>query len=155
MSQNGQAYLTHDGLEKLRHELKQLKTVKRKEIAHRIQEAKELGDLSENAEYSEAKTEQGFTEGRIIEIENILKNAVVIEDTKSSQEVRVGSTVEFEYQGKKTKYTIVGFNEANPSAGLISNESPIGQGLLGHKIGEVVEINLPRGVVNYKIISIS
>lgn len=155
MSQNGQAYLTHDGLEKLKQELKELKTVKRKEIAHRIQEAKELGDLSENAEYTEAKTEQGFAEGRIIEIENILKNAVVIEDAKSSLEVRVGSTVEFECEGKVSKYTIVGFNEANPSAGLISNESPIGQGLLGHRVGEVVEVSLPKGIVNYKIISIS
>lgn len=155
MSQNGQAYLTHEGLEKLRVELKELKTVKRKEISHRIQEAKELGDLSENAEYTEAKTEQGFIEGRIIEIENILKNAVVIESSNENSVVRVGSTVEFESQGKVTKYTIVGFNEANPSAGLISNESPIGQGLLGHKAGEVVEVSLPKGLVNYKIISIS
>lgn len=155
MSISDQTYLTQDGLDKLHSELKELKTVRRKEIAHRIQEAKELGDLSENAEYTEAKTEQGFIEGRIIEIENILKNALVIENNKSNTEVHIGSTIEVEYQGKIIKYTIVGYNEANPAAGLISNESPIGQALLGHKMGDNVDVSLPRGTVNYKIKSIS
>lgn len=155
MAPDGQQYLTSDGLDKLKVELKQLKTVKRKEIALRIQEAKELGDLSENAEYAEAKSEQGFIEGRIIELENILKNAVVISDDKSGDEVKIGSTIVIKIDGAEKSLTIVGSNEANPANGLISNESPLGQALLGHKVGDLVEVKVPAGLVEYKIISIS
>ena len=155
MSPDGQQYLTKEGLEKLKSELKHLKTVKRKEISLRIQEAKELGDLSENAECAEAKTEQAFIEGRIIEIENTLKNAVVITEDKSKSEVRVGSSFKVKTDSAEMTFTIVGSNEANPSVGLISNESPLGQALLGHKIGDTVEVIAPAGVVKYKIIEIN
>ncbi len=152
---NGQNYVTKDGLQKLKDELKELKTVKRKEIAWRIQEAKELGDLSENAEYVEAKTEQGFIEGRIIELENILKNVEVIPESAGGDEVQVGSTVSFTTPQGERQYTIVGSNEANPAKGLISNESPLGQAFLGRKIKDSVEISLPSGRVVYKITKIS
>lgn len=155
MSPDGQKYLTKDGLEKLKSELKVLKTVKRKEIATRIQEAKELGDLSENAEYAEAKSEQGFIEGRIIELENTLKNAVLIKEAPGNGEVRVGSRLKVRTAAGEMSLTIVGSNEANPSQGLISNESPLGQAFLGRKVGETVAVKVPAGLVEYKIISIN
>lgn len=154
MSPDGQQYITKEGLEKLKSELKELKLVKRKEIAIRIQEAKELGDLSENAEYSEAKTEQAFIEGRINELENTLKNAVVITENSKSQEVKVGSSLKVLTNGNEKYLTIIGSNEANPSQGLISNESPLGQALLGHKVDDLVEVAAPAGLVKYKIVSI-
>lgn len=154
MSPDGQHYLTPDGLARLKEELKELKTVRRKEIASRIQEAKELGDLSENAEYAEAKTEQAFIEGRIIELENILKNAVVIKDRSGGDEVRVGSSLKVSTGQQELTLTIVGSNEANPDKGLISNESPLGQALLGHKVGDEVEVKAPAGTVKYKILTI-
>src|SRR3989338_5792100 len=120
MSLDGQQYLTREGFVKVKEELKELKTVKRKEIALRIQEAKELGDLSENAEYAEAKSEQGFVEGRIIELENILKNAQVISEEPSGDKVRVGSQLKVKTDSGELTLTIVGSNEANPSQGLIS-----------------------------------
>ncbi|MBU1039287.1 transcription elongation factor GreA [Patescibacteria group bacterium] len=152
---NGQNYVTKDGLQKIKIELKELKTIKRKEIAWRIQEAKELGDLSENAEYVEAKTEQGFIEGKIIELENILKNVEVIPDSTGGDEVQVGSKVAFTSPQGDKEYTIVGSNEANPVMGLISNESPLGQAFLGRKVGDKVEVSLPVGRVIYKITKIS
>ena len=155
MSPDGQQYITPEGLAKLKAELKELKTVKRKEIALRIQEAKELGDLSENAEYAEAKSEQGFIEGRIIELENTFKNAVLINDDKSGDEIRVGSRIKVETGGNEMILTIVGSNEASPAKGLISNESPLGQAFLGHKIGDLVEAKVPAGLVKYRILSIS
>lgn len=155
MSPDNQQYLTAEGLAKLKNELKELKTVKRKEISLRIQEAKELGDLSENAEYSEAKNEQAFIEGRIIELENTLKNAVVISDSSNSDKVRVGSKLKVKVGNNENTFTIVGSNEADPVNGLISNESPLGQALLGHKVGDEVEVAVPAGVVVYKVISIN
>lgn len=155
MSPDGQQYVTKDGLQRLKDELKNLKTVKRKEISSRIQEAKELGDLSENAEYSEAKTEQAFIEGRIIELENILKNAVLISDEATGGIVQVGCTVKVKSEAGDLSYTIVGSNEASPAKGFISNESPMGQALLGRKVGDTVEIKIPAGVVKYQIISVS
>ena len=150
-----QSYITKDGLAKLKDELKELKNVKRKEIAWRIQEAKELGDLSENAEYAEAKNEQAFTEGRIIEIENTLKNAVVIDKSGGNGVVQVGSSITAKTEAGSRQYTIVGSNEANPVKGLISNESPLGQAFLGRKAGETVEVKVPAGVVKYKIEAVS
>lgn len=155
MSNGNQQYVTAEGLEKLKAELKELKLVKRKEIVSRIQEAKELGDLSENAEYTEAKNEQSFIEGRIIEIENTLKNAEVIADEPGSSQVLVGSTVTVKYGADQSTYTIVGSNEVNPSQGLISNESPLGHAFIGHMVGDVVEVKVPNGVARYTIVSIA
>lgn len=155
MSPDGQTYVTKDGLKKLKDELKTLKTVKRKEIAQRIQEAKELGDLSENAEYAEAKTEQAFTEGRILELENMLKNAEVIaEDQAANGVVQVGSTVKLKSDEGEKQYTIVGSNEADPANGLISNESPLGQAFIGRKVGDKVNVNAPKGQVIYRILEV-
>ncbi|MFA4818422.1 MAG: transcription elongation factor GreA [Patescibacteria group bacterium] len=151
---SNQSYITKPGLDKLAQELKVLKTDKRKAIASRIQEAKELGDLSENAEYAEAKNEQAFIEGRIIEIENLLKNAIIIKAETGSEVVKIGCTVIFDGPHGEKKYTIVGSNEADPSRGLISNESPIGQAFLGSKVGDTVEVKLPKGVVHYSVTSI-
>lgn len=150
-----QTFITAEGLKKLADELKTLKTVKRRDIAQRIQEAKELGDLSENAEYVEAKNEQAFVEGRISELESTLKNAVIIKDEKNSETVRVGSTVEVKIDEKNQKYEIVGSNESDPANGRISNESPIGQSLVSHKVGDTVEWNTPRGKRTLRILGIS
>lgn len=155
MSPDGQQYLTREGFAKLKAELKQLKLVKRKEIATRIQEAKELGDLSENAEYSEAKSEQGFIEGRIIELENTLKNAVVISEDRAGGVVTVGSQLKVKTETGELSFTIVGSNEADPGKGLISNESPLGQAFLGHRVGDTVEVTVPAGTVKYRLLSIS
>lgn len=149
-----QTFITADGLEKLRDELHQLKTVKRREIAQRIQEAKELGDLSENAEYVEAKNEQAFVEGRVAELEAVVKNPVIIQDVKNSELVRVGSSVTLKTDGKEISYTIVGSNESDPLNGRISNESPLGQAFIGKKVGDAVEIDVPRGKRTFSIVSI-
>ncbi len=149
-------YLTKEGLEKLQNELQELVHVRRKEISARIQEAKELGDLSENAEYQEAKNEQAFNEGRIEEIEQTLKHAEVISEQKSTaDEVRVGSEVMTDFQGKNLLLQIVGSNEADPISGKISNESPIGQALLGRKTGDAVTVQTPKGDAVYTIVKIS
>jgi transcription elongation factor GreA len=158
MSVDGQTYLTKAGLVKLKQELKDLKTVKRKEIASRIQDAKELGDLSENAEYAEAKNEQAFSEGRIIELENIVKNATVIDESNHSNGngmVHIGSTVTIKSEDGEKQYTIVGSNEVNPVKGFISNESPLGQALIGRKVGDKLAFKAPKGLVEYKILKVS
>lgn len=149
-------FITQEGLVKLKKELDELKNVKRKEIAERIQEAKELGDLSENAEYVEAKNEQAFTEGKILEIESILKYATIIKQkTKFSGQVEVGSKIKIQ-EGQQTKeYVIVGSNEADPAVGRISNESPLGQAFIGKGIGDIIEIKVPLGSKKFKIIAIS
>ena len=148
-------YLTKDGFEKLKVELQYLKTEKRKEVAWRIQQAKELGDLSENAEYTEAKNEQAFLEGRIIELENIVKNAIIIEPSTSttpSTTVRIGSRFSVKTDaGTLLTLTLVGSQEADPKEGKISNESPMGRALLGHKVGDHVEIQAPKGIIVYTI----
>ncbi len=147
-------YLTKEGLTKLQDELQELVHVRRKELASRIQEAKELGDLSENAEYQEAKNEQGFNEGRIEELENILKHAVIIDNTKGNGLVQVGSTIEATTLGKTIKLHIIGSNEADPLVGKISNESPLGQALIGRKVGETVSIPTPKGPTEYTVTKI-
>jgi transcription elongation factor GreA len=150
------AYLTRDGLEKLQIELDQLVRFRRKEIASRIQEAKELGDLSENAEYQEAKNEQAFNEGRIEDLENTIKHAQIIEDSKKlSGIVQVGSTVKISLDGASTTYTIVGSNEADPLNGKVSNESPIGRALLGKKLNDVATVTTPKGEVQYAITEVA
>ncbi|PIS40856.1 MAG: transcription elongation factor GreA [Candidatus Kerfeldbacteria bacterium CG08_land_8_20_14_0_20_43_14] len=146
-------FLTPEGFEKLKAEINFLKTVKRKELADRIQEAKELGDLSENAEYQEAKNEQSFVEGRVVELESILKNAVVITPSNSNL-VQVGSTVEVEINNNLKTFCIVGSNEADPVNGRVSNVSPLGQAFLGKQVGEKVMVKTPSGEMEAKIISI-
>lgn len=148
-------YVSPEFLTKLQAELKDLKTVKRRELANRIETAKSLGDLSENAEYHEAKDALGFVEGRILEIEDLLKNAVIVEREAGASNVRVGTTVTVSVNGKEKEFTIVGSNEADPLAGKISNESPIGQSLLGAKAGDHVEVETPSGTTVYEVLRIS
>lgn len=143
-------FVTAEGLEKLNAELHLLKTEKRKELANRIQDAKELGDLSENAEYQEAKNEQSFVEGRIAEIENTLKNVEIITHTNSGI-VQIGSTLTVTMFGAEQTFTIVGSNEANPPEGRISNASPFGHAFLGRKVGDVTKVKTPRGEVEATI----
>lgn len=147
-------YVTEEGLVKLREELDDLVNVQRKKIAAALKEAKEFGDLSENASWDDAKERQAFIEGRIAEIENILKNAVEIEKAKGDK-VEVGSTVRVELEEGEQEFQIVGSTEADPETGKISNESPIGRALLGKKPGEAVEVEVPAGVIVYKIRKIS
>lgn len=148
-------YISPEFLTKLNAELKDLKTVKRRELANRIEAAKSLGDLSENAEYHEAKDALGFVEGRILEIEDLLKNAVVVEQEANATNVRVGTTATVSVNGKEKSFMIVGSNEADPLAGKISNESPIGRALLGSKVGDQVEVETPAGTTVYEVLRIS
>ncbi len=151
---NSQSYITKQGFVKLQQELIELKEARR-DIASRIQEAKELGDLSENAEYQEAKNAQAFNEGRILDIENILKNAEVIEENNhDNQTIRVGCTIKVKSGQAEHQYKIVGSNEADPVKGFISNESPLGVAFMDKKVGDIVEVEVPKGLVKYKIISI-
>jgi len=150
-----ETFITEEGLEKIKRELDELKNVKRMEIAERIQEAKELGDLSENAEYVEAKNEQAFIEGRILEIETLLKQVTVIKEFKKKTDiVEVGSTIKIKSDKETKEYSIVGSNEADPGKGRISNESPIGQAFLGKKVGDIIDIKIPHGTKKFKIIAI-
>jgi transcription elongation factor GreA len=146
--------ISREGYEKLKKELDYLSNVKRKEIAERIQKAKEMGDLSENAEYSEAKDAQAFNEGRIAELTQMLKNLTVVENGNSKEVIGMGSTVRVEVNGNEKEYTIVSFNEADPMTGKISNESPLGKAFLGKRKGEKVAVNTPKGEIEYKIIEI-
>ena len=150
-------YLTTERLEELKKELENLKTSKRLEVAKRLKSAKELGDLSENSEYIEAREEQGLVERRIYELEQIVKNAVLINGKgvqKNKDIVQIGSTVEVLKGDKSQRFRIVGSNEAKPEAGLISNESPLGKAFLDRKIGDTVKVKVPIGEVTYKIIKI-
>ncbi|MCX6797646.1 MAG: transcription elongation factor GreA [Candidatus Falkowbacteria bacterium] len=146
--------ISQEGYDKLESELNCLSQVKRKEIAERIERAKELGDLSENAEYSEAKDAQALNEGRILELANTLKNVTVVDSHGSKDEVVMGSSVTVKTDSQEKKYTIVSFNEADPLEGKISNESPLGVAFVGKRKGQTVEVETPRGLVKYKIIKI-
>lgn len=146
--------LTPEGLEKLNQELKILVNDKRKEVIERIREAAAHGDLSENADYAQAREEQSFIEGRIQEIEDIIKNAEIITAASHHNNVSVGSTILVKINGQERKYTIVGSNEANPKDGKISNESLVGKSLLGRKIGEKFKVVAPAGEMDYEIINI-
>ena len=152
---NKPAYLSKEGLEQIRQELEELVNVRRAEVASRIHEAKEHGDISENAEYEDAKNEQAFVEGRIQALSALIKNAVVIDENHSTTHVQIGSTVTIESQDGKEKFTIVGSAEAAPAEGRISNESPVGRALLGRKKGDTVVVTVPAGDTSYKILSIS
>lgn len=150
--------LTDDGLKKLQDELENLKTTGRKEIAEKIKIARGYGDLSENSEYDEAKNEQAKIEARIVEIEAMLKNVEIISDVKgSTKTIMLGSKVrilDVEFDEEAT-YRIVGSAEADPNEGLISDESPVGKALLGHKVGDTVFAEAPAGEIEFKILAIS
>ncbi|MBU4331563.1 transcription elongation factor GreA [Patescibacteria group bacterium] len=152
-----QTYITKEKLKELKKELDYLKTTKRREIANRIREAKELGDLSENAEYADAKDEQGWTEGRILKIEDILRRAVLIESNHKNHSaiINVGSKIKVKVSDSEKNFEITGSQEADPPNGKISNESPLGKAFLGKKAGDEVEVEVPKGVIKYKIIAIS
>jgi transcription elongation factor GreA len=149
-----QTYLTPEGEIKLKRELAELKGPRREELAQRLRSAIQMGDLSENADYHKAKEDQGFLEGRIQEIESILRNAVIIEKSQSDVVV-VGSHVTIQEAGFDPEiYHVVGAKEADPRNGKISNESPIGSALLDHKVGDVVEADTPGGKIKLKILKI-
>lgn len=146
--------LTQEGLEKLNDELKVLINEKRKEVIERIREAAAHGDLSENADYAQAREEQSFIEGRIQEIEDMIKNAEIINTSAHRSAVTVGTTVKLKAGDTEKRYTIVGSNEANPKEGKISNESLVGKQLLGRKVGEKFTVQTPAGDMPYEILSI-
>jgi len=148
-------YLTPEGKEKLEKELDNLKTEGRTELAKRLNSAVSMGDLSENADYHKAKEDQGFLEGRIQEIESILHNAEIIETNTDYHEVSIGAKVTIKEEGfPEETYFLVGRKEADPRNGKISHESPIGKALLGHKVGDLVEVNLPNGTTTLEIMKI-
>ncbi len=152
---NHEVYLTASGLKKLEDELEHLHTVRRQEVAQRLREAMQGGELIDNAEYEAAKNEQAFIEGRILEVEYIVSQAKLIEPGKTTDVVCIGSTVVVKQNGKKREtFTIVGAAEADPKAGLISNESPLGQALLDHKVGDEVEVIAPAGALRFRIVKI-
>jgi transcription elongation factor GreA len=155
---NKPAYLSKEGLDKLREELNEMVTVRRAEVAARIQEAKEHGDITENAEYEDAKNEQAMVEGRILQLQSLLQNATIIDQDSAhkSKSVILGSNVKMKTaDGKAVEYTIVGPAEADPRDGKISNESPVGRALLGKKLNDEVQVNAPKGIITYKITKIS
>ncbi len=146
--------VTKEGLKKLELELEELKTIRRKEVAEKIKTARGFGDLSENSEYDEAKNEQAIVEGRIAELEAQLKNVRVLDESElGTENVHIGSIVTVHFKGKKTDvtYEIVGSTEANPLGGRISDESPIGKGLIGHAVGDTVEVETPGGEITLTI----
>ena len=147
-------YFSKEGLEKLKKELEERLSVLRPEIAARIKEAKEQGDLSENAEYDAAKESQALNEGRIEEIKDILEKAVIITTGNTSGVVSVGSTVVIESKNGTQTFSIVGAAESDPAKGFISNESPLGSSFLGHKKGDSIEVKTPKGMSEYKILEV-
>lgn len=146
--------ITPEGYDKLKQELELLVNVRRREIAERIEKAKELGDLSENAEYADAKEAQAFNEGRIQELNAMLKNLTVVSNGGGKDVVGMGSKVTVKTEGKSKTYTIVSFNEVDPALGKISNESPLGRAFLGKKKGDRVKVEAPKGLVEYEITKI-
>lgn len=162
MTNNKQILLTKDGLEKLKAELDELKTVKRKEVSEKIKVALSFGDLSENSEYDEAKNEQAIVEARIADIEAMLKRVKVIDESElSSENIHIGSKAELRVTNPATgesqvvNYKIVGSNEVDPINGCISDESAVGKALLGHSIGERVNVEVPAGTMEYEVLTIS
>jgi transcription elongation factor GreA len=150
--------LTKDGLAKLEQELDHLKTVRRPQVAERIHQAKELASTQNNAEYDDAKNEQAFVEGRILTIEKLIQNSSVIDEEEAhhANRVQIGSNVTVVGgDGKEEKYTIVGTAEADPKTGKISNESPVGRALLGKRVGDEVQVSVPKGITRFTVSSIS
>jgi transcription elongation factor GreA len=144
-------YFTKEGLEKLKAELEERLSVTRPEIATRLKEAKEEGDISENAAFDSAKESQSVNEGRIEEIKATLDKAVIFEGGKSGGVVQVGSSLKVESKNGEQSFVIVGSAESDPANGFISNESPLGKAFLGHKKGDKINIETPRGTVEYKV----
>ena len=151
-------YLTKEGLEKLQQDLENMKTVRRKEVAERLKQAIGFGDLSENSEYDDAKDEQAFIEGEIQRMEEMLINVVVIEDGAKVDDgtITIGSKVVIRFVGddEEEEYKIVGTVEADPMNNRISNESPVGKAIIGHKAGDIVDIEVPTGIVQYEIVKV-
>jgi transcription elongation factor GreA len=150
--------MTKDGIQRVEKELEHLRSVRRPEVAERIHEAKELASAQNNAEYEEAKNEQAFVEGRIMTLEHLLQNATLIDEEAAHHATRIqlGSKVKLEDgDGKPMEYTIVGAAEARPTEGMISNESPVGRSLLGKRVGDEVQIQVPRGVLRLTVTGIS
>lgn len=148
-------YVTREGLKKLEDELEYLRTVKRAEVAQRLHDAMGEGDIDENAEYDDAKNEQSFVEGRILTLETMIKNAVIIQEGKHRDQVVLGSTVTIvEDGGEPETYHLVGSAEADPRQGRISNQSPLGRALLGKRVGETVTVSAPAGMLSFQIIAI-
>ena len=151
--------ITKEGLAKLKEELDQLKKVKRKEVAARIKEAISFGDLSENSEYEEAKNEQAFVEGRILELEVMIKKAKVVDQKHHSKKVvEIGTKVKIKNTKRKTEefeFIIVGSTESDPFSGRVSNESPVGESLMGAKQGEKVMVNAPGGRAEFEVVKLS
>jgi len=146
--------LTPEGLEKIKKEYEELTTTRRQEIAERIQKARELGDLTENAEYDAAREEQATVEGRIAELEELMKRAEVVKNNHCPVQIDVGCRVRVHLEGRDEEFQIVGAPEADPSSGKISHESPLGQALLGKKVGDKIEVEAPVGKLIYKILDI-
>ncbi|EQB89837.1 transcription elongation factor GreA [Clostridium punense] len=157
MSDSKKYVMTYEGIKKLEEELEYLKTVKRKEITEKIKVALGYGDLSENSEYDEAKNEQAFVEGRIIQLENMLRNASVVDESEIEKDVvSIGAVVrvkDYEFD-EIEEYHIVGSAEADPMENKISNESPVGKALVGKKVGEIVEVVVPDGINKYEVLEI-
>ncbi|MHC1719462.1 MAG: transcription elongation factor GreA [Clostridiaceae bacterium] len=150
--------MTYEGVKKLEEELEFLKTVRRKEITEKIKTALDFGDLSENSEYDDAKNEQAFVEGKIIQLENMLKNATVVDESEMLPDaVSIGSKVKIkeEESNEIFEFAIVGSAEVDPLEGEISNDSPVGRGLMGKKVGEKIEVSVPVGISRYEILEIN
>lgn len=147
-------FITEEGLRKIEEELENRKTKIRQSIANAIKEAKEQGDLSENAEYSEAKRQQSENEARISKLEFMLKESTVVKYDKNSGGAQMGSRVKVKFDGQEMEFQIVGSNEASPAQMKISNESPMGKAFMGHKKGDKVEVNTPGGKVKYTILDL-
>ena len=153
-------FLTQEGLEKLQQELENLKTVRRKEVAERLKQAIGFGDLSENSEYDDAKNEQAFIEGEIQRLEEMLSNVQVIEDGMKVDDgtITIGAKVTIRFVGddedEEEEYKIVGTVEADPMNNRISNESPVGKAIIGHRAGDIVDVESPSGIVQYEILKV-
>jgi transcription elongation factor GreA len=150
----GKQYLSKERFDELTAELAELKTAKRIEIAQRLKTAKEYGDLSENSEYAEAREEQAAVETHIAELEDLLKNVEIVTKTKGGDTVRVASTIVVKKGDKEMTYTIVGSYEADPLAGKISDESPLGEAFMGKKVGDKISVNTPAGTAIYEVMKI-
>jgi transcription elongation factor GreA len=151
-----QSYLTEERLEELKKELEHLRSVARLEVAEHLKRAKEYGDLSENSEYVEAREEQARIETRIVELDDLLKSAIIIKkNAGGGGQVQVGSTVTVKKDGKEFTYVIVGSDESDPLKNKISNESPLGRAFLGRGVGDTVEVETPAGKAKYSIVSIA
>ena len=158
MNNEAEIVLTASGLKKIEEELEHLRTVHRPEIADRIRDSKQFGELSENSEYDDAKTEQAFVEGRILELKRILLNALVVEDDEIHTDiVGIGSKVKVRDMETNDEwvYTIVGSVEADAGENRISNESPVGEALMDQKVGDIIEVDIPEGKAKYKIVKIT